>query len=57
MTDKIPATSDNKEAKSRPVSSVLLNIGKVLLIVLGVIAGIIVLALVALFITCSMISR
>ena len=57
MTDKIPPRSDNKEAKSRPVSSVLLNIGKVLLIVLGVIAGIIVLALVALFITCSMISR
>ncbi len=53
MTDKIPPTSDNKETKSRPVISALLNIGKVLLLILGVIAGILALALVALFLTCS----
>ena len=53
MTDKIPLTSNNKENKSRPVISVLLSIGKVLLIILGVIAGIIFLVLVALFVACS----
>ena len=53
MTDKIPQSSNNKESTASPRTSTLFKIGKVLLIVLGVIVAIILLALLALYITCS----